>query len=300
LVHPESKVGGTTSNAVRLTGQVTGAGYFDMLEIPVLRGREFDVRDYPSAESDRSEVPIVLGAEEARMLWPGSDALGRRLQAANDSILPRTLVVVGVVDDRAAAARTAPGQYRVYVPPDTTRAYPGLQLRTLEAADPLLPEIHRIVQPQTPGMITDIGTMANLDAQQTRWYRLAVVGVSAAGAGALILSALGLYAVVAFSVVQRAREIAVRVAVGARHQQIVRRFVLDGLGLGLLGMLIGLPISPLGLRILQSVTGLPHVGARPLMAVAVTGVILVATLSAWLPARQAATVDPATVLRGEG
>jgi ABC-type antimicrobial peptide transport system permease subunit len=117
---------------------------------------------------------------------------------------------------------------------------------------------------------------------------------------ALFLSAIGLYAVVAFSVGQRTRDIAVRIAIGARGQQIVHRFVRDGLRLSAWGVALGLPASVIGLSVL--ISAVPDVPPVPLPAVATIaalGVVIVATAAAWIPARRAAAVDPAITLRSE-
>jgi ABC-type antimicrobial peptide transport system permease subunit len=106
---------------------------------------------------------------------------------------------------------------------------------------------------------------------------------------ALLLSAIGLYAVIAFAVSQRTREIAVRMAIGARGPGIVGRFVVDGVRLGAFGLMLGLPASLAGLRALAAVDS-----DFPLLPV-----LPVATIAAWLPARRAASVDPAVTLRAE-
>jgi ABC-type antimicrobial peptide transport system permease subunit len=118
---------------------------------------------------------------------------------------------------------------------------------------------------------------------------------------ALLISAIGLYAVVAFSVGERTREIAVRLAVGARAQRIVQQFVSDGLRLSAIGLLLGLPVSLLGLRALLTAAGDDFGSVRlpPVTVMAALGVLLVATAAVWIPARRAASVDPAVTLRRE-
>ena len=149
-------------------------------------------------------------------------------------------------------------------------------------------------------MIVRVRTLAEIEDETIRQFRLVTGGVSAAGLMALLLSAIGLYAVVAFSVGQRTREIAVRIAVGARGREIVRRFVGDGLRLSALGIALGLPVSLAGLRVLLSADAdFPAVPLGPVTAVAALGVVLVAAAAAWIPARRAAAVDPAVTLRCE-
>jgi ABC-type antimicrobial peptide transport system permease subunit len=148
-------------------------------------------------------------------------------------------------------------------------------------------------------MAADVRTVAEAEDEARRSLELAVTGVSAAGLMALLLSAIGLYAVVAFSVGQRTREIAVRIAVGAGARQIVRRFVADGLRLSAAGLALGLPFGLAGLHLLLSADAdFPRVPLGRVTVLAALGVGLVATAAAWIPARRAAAVDPAVTLRG--
>ena len=310
LVHPEDRVDGAPQGVVRLSGATAAAGYFGMMGIPLVRGREFGpgdlVRDPESGPGDAgpveprtAQVPVVLGADLARRLWAGADPVGRRLRAASDTAAGAgTLVVVGVVDDPLAGTRRAGESYRVYLPPDTSRLPAAMLLRTAGAAQPLVPAVRRVLQEEAPGMVARVRTLAEIEDEERRTFRLITGGVSAAGLMALLLSAIGLYAVVAFSVGQRTREIAVRIAVGARARQIASRFLADGLRLSALGLVLGLPVSLLALRALTTVLdGVPPIALGPVTAIAALGVALVATAAAWIPARRAASVDPPITLR---
>jgi ABC-type antimicrobial peptide transport system permease subunit len=130
-----------------------------------------------------------------------------------------------------------------------------------------------------------------------------VTAISAAGgtgALALLLSAIGLYAVVAFAVGQRAREIGIRTALGAGSRQVVRLFVRRGLSLSLFGLLIGLALGAAGVRVISAVQGSgPPTGTLGLSALVAVFVIGVALLASWIPARRAAHVDPLEALRAE-
>lgn len=298
-VHPEDRVDPASQNLVSLSGERRGEGYFRMMGISVLRGRGLQPGDAGSARPPEGEGPIVIDVDLARRLWAGADPIGRRLLAASDSARgPRTLVVVGVVRDPQAQAREAGQDYRVFLPPDTSRLSTTVLLRTAGPADPHLPAIRGVVHEIAPGTRFRLRTVAAIENEERRNFRLVAGGVSVAGLAALLLAAIGLYAVVAFSVGQRTREIAVRIAVGARARQIVRRFISDGLRLSVLGLLIGLPLSLIGLRLLLSMDeDLQAVSLPSVTAIAALGVVLVATAAAWIPARRAASVDPATTLR---
>ena len=130
--------------------------------------------------------------------------------------------------------------------------------------------------------------------------RTAYRSPSQAGLIALFLSAIGLYAVVSFAVGQRTREIAIRMAVGGARQQLVRRFVSDGLRLSAFGLALGLPVSLLGLRVLTIQLRFPWpIALAPITVLATLGILVVATMAVWIPARRVASVDPAVVLRRE-
>lgn len=145
-------------------------------------------------------------------------------------------------------------------------------------------------------------TVAALEAESLAVFRGVTRALFGAGILALLLSAIGLYAVMAFSVGQRAREIAVRMAVGAPAEKVAARFVGEGVRLGMLGLAIGLPISLVALHLLnaalvEGVSDYPGVGLPEVTAVAVSVVVVTAVLATLVPAGRAAAVDPAGVLR---
>jgi ABC-type antimicrobial peptide transport system permease subunit len=173
-------------------------------------------------------------------------------------------------------------------------------VRTVASAQPLLPLVRRIIDQETPaGVTTNVNTFAEIEQIQRREFRVALGGVSTAGLLALLLSAIGLYAVVAFSVTQRTGEIAVRIAIGGRIPQIVRKFIGDGLRLSLFGLVFGLSASLLGFRILITKVDIADVPLAPVTAIAAVGLLLVALAAVWIPARRAASVHPAAILRRE-
>jgi ABC-type antimicrobial peptide transport system permease subunit len=267
--------------------------------IRLLHGREFKRSDLGPVDSRRGETAVIVGADLARRLWAGADPVGRRLRATSETAtVASTLVVVGVIDDPQAVTRRDDQDYRIYLAPDTSQAAPTVLLRTAGAADPLVPTIRKTVQDEAPGTAITLRTIAEIEDVRRKHFRVITTGVLTAGLAALLLSAIGLYAVIAFSVGQRTQEIAVRIAVGARAQQIARKFIADGLRLSALGLALGLPISLVGLRILLAADeDFPPIGLGSVTAIAALGVILVATAAAWIPARRAASVDPALTLR---
>ena len=125
---------------------------------------------------------------------------------------------------------------------------------------------------------------------------------SAAAAASLLtlfLSAIGLYAIVSFAVAQRRTEIGIRSALGATPGQVVALFFNNGLRLSALGLIVGLPLSLIGLRIFVLQTGIPRPPTFTLTVLIALTVVAVAALASWIPASRATMIDPLTALRSE-
>jgi ABC-type antimicrobial peptide transport system permease subunit len=168
-------------------------------------------------------------------------------------------------------------------------------IRTRGDARSLIPTIRDVVARGTSRLvIAETRTVADLERPMRDLFALAAKVLGTAGFLVLFLAAIGLYAVVSFAVGQRTSEIAVRMAVGARGRQVVGTFMGDGLRLGIIGLFIGLPLSLIVLRMF--VTG-EEVPIGPIAVAAGTVVLTVALAATWVPARRAAGVDPASVLR---
>ena len=302
-VHPDDRVAGGLEGSLSLVAPMVAPGYFDVLDIPLVLGRDFTAADIGAAEGNSGGTPVIIGAHLARLLWPGASPLGRRLQPAPDASTPgRIFSIVGVVDQPEDALRDPGDGYRAYLPPDATRAAMSLALlvRAAGEAQPLIPTIRTMVREELPGMmLAELRSLADVEGEVRRTFALAAALLGGSGLVTLLLSAIGLYAVVAFAVGQRTAEIAVRMAVGAQARQITGRFLGEGLRLGAIGLLIGLPLSLVVLRMLLTADVLPRVPFAPVAGVAALGVLAVALGGTWIPARRAASVDPALVLRRE-
>lgn len=211
-----------------------------------------------------------------------------------------TLSVVGVVDQPNEQEGMATSGLRVYLPADSARAgiSPAMLIRTTGDAQLLIPTIRTVVQEELSGMaIADMRTLADIEAELRFPFHVAFAVLAGGGLLALFVAAIGLYAVVAFAVRQRTGEIAVRVAVGARSRHIIGRFLGDGLRLSALGFVIGLPLSLAGLQMLLASDFFPAIPLAPVAAAAALGVLGVSIAATWVPARRAAGVDPALILR---
>lgn len=315
-VHPADTVAGLEpASPQHVRGIAAPAGYFPLMGISFVRGRDFDAAERSPGRGQSAgieEGAIVIGSGLARRLWGGADAIGRRLVSVGRNLRDiRTFTVVGVVDDATTGARdvdggrhpelpgTRGGGARVFTPWVHTTSH--LLVRTRGPAEPLLPTIRAAAVDHAPALpIVSAQTIAAVEASERRSVFTAIYAAGGAGALALLLSAVGLYAVVAFAVGQRVREIGIRTALGAGSRQVVRLFVGRGLRLCVFGLIIGLALGLVGARVISAVEGRePPAGTVGLAALVAMFVIGVALLASWIPARRAARIDPLEALRVE-
>jgi predicted permease len=274
------------------------AGYFETVEMAIVRGRPFDARDRQGA----ARVAII-NETFAAQVWPGQDPIGRQLlQQAGPpgTTAERPLEVIGVVRDAKHGSISDEGRNFIFVPLAqqfmselnffVRREGSASRLAELRQAvmafDPNLPVIHT----QTFEQAT---TLALLPQRLAAWIAGTV------GTIGLLLAALGLYGLTAFSVAQRGREIAVRVALGATRRSVMSLVLGQSGRLAVVGTLAGLALALAVSQLLTSM--LVGIGAADPLAfgvatVVMTGVLLVAT---WAPARRAAETDPMRALRAE-
>ena len=297
-IPPSSQRPSTEVNAVT-------PGYLHALGIPFLRGRDF-------ADTDSLEAPGVALVSEsfARRFFPNEDPLGQHITMAEapgplgskDQYGVATWCeIVGIVGDVKSLGmppESEPEVYRSYwqYPMQT----PTLAVRVSGPALALAAAIRREVKAVAPNLPTPrIQPMAERVSESVAEPRFEAGLLSLFGLLALFLAACGIYGVVAFSVAQRRQEIGVRVALGAKENDILRLVLRQGLGLALAGVTIGLAmaaiLSKLLHRLLYEVTPTDTI---TFVAVAL-GVLVVASLACWLPARRAAGIEPMDALRHE-
>jgi putative ABC transport system permease protein len=188
---------------------------------------------------------------------------------------------------------------RVFVP--GLRITGRFLIRTQAPAQPMLPVIRAIALADAPDLpIVSARTHDAIASEQRNSLTRVLAGVGGTGVLALVLSAIGLYAVVAFAVRQRVREIGIRTALGADRQQVVAWFLMRGLKLSLAGMTLGLTLSVIVVRLVATLQGDAPPSGMIGLAVVVAGIaVAVALVATWIPARRAATIDPILALRVE-
>jgi putative ABC transport system permease protein len=267
--------------------------YFDTFGVTLVRGRPFDVRD-------RGDAPLVaiVSADAASRLWPGQDPIGKRLKMGDLESKDNWRTVVGV------ASRT---RYRELREPQPTLYVPDTQLivtaqsLVVRSTAPL-PQVADVVREQVratdPAVrvprIAPFGELLRAPLARPRFYAF-VLGVF--GVSALLLSAIGLYAVIAASVRQRYAEIGVRLALGATPADVRRMVVRQGMRLAMIGAGTGLALA---LVVTQFVRGLLY-EVNPLdpVSLLMATILLLgaAGVACYLPARTAARMDPLVALR---
>ena len=266
--------------------------YFAALGIPLIRGRLFEDRD-----GDR-DVAVVSVAAAART-WPGRDPIGQRFRLTADP--QRTFDVIGIVGNVRANGLDLGAPLSVYLP--YARGFMGnvafaiqTQMPPAAMSQPVRAALHAIDPDLAVSQIQPMNDLVDA-AVATRRFEAAVLGTFAAVA--VLLAAVGVYAVLAFAVAQRTREIGVRVALGATPSRVRRMVVRDAAAMVATGIVIGVPTSLLAGFGLRSVL----FGVTPLDPIAIVGagllLSLVALIAAYVPARRAASIDPMVSLRAE-
>lgn len=273
--------------------EAIGPRHFETLAVPMVRGRAFTL-------DDRAGTPAVaiVSADLAAGTWPGRSAIGQRLKMGGPDSRETWLTIVGV------AART---RYRELTAPRPTLYLPAAQfldtaerlaIRTSVPPDSVAPLIREQVESVDPGVrVVRVAPFSAIVAELLAQPRFQA-GVSGAFAlAAAALSAIGLYAVLAASIRQRQREIAIRIAVGATPGTIGRLVAAEAAWLTAIGTAIGVGGALLGGRL----AGDALVGVASLDAVALggaVGLLLVAAgLAAYWPIRRATRIDPVIALR---
>jgi predicted permease len=271
------------------------ADYFSLLEIPIVRGRAFTAGD----ETNESRAAIVSEAA-ARRLWPDRDPIGQKLVTA--AVVPDQVVEVDVVGVARDAQVTEIGDFTpsyVYLPtaPRTQRVSTLLVRSDNFAATAAA--VRAVVAELDPGLVVRVAPLeANLEATRSLARVVSALATSL-GAVALVLAAVGIYGVVAYSVGRRVREIGVRIALGAATRDVVALVLKQQIQPVAIGAVIGLAAALAVSRILSSVL----FGVSPTDGVALLAAVLVVVgvglAAGILPARRASRVDPNVVLHYE-
>lgn len=283
--------------------------YFATMSIPLVRGRLFERADRLSEEAlidpadDAKQRPrgvVLINQALAERFWPGQDPVGRAVRLF-DHWAVSSSVVVGVVGNVRAAAVATPAEPAIYVP---WAEIPGFRLAIaarvrpgVEGIAPAMRARLRELDPQL--LVSSIRPMDAVISGALSRPRFNMILVSSFALLALTLAAVGIHAVVGYLVIQRTREVGIRMALGARRGDVLRLVLRQGLTPVLAGVVAGAVLSVAGARVMRTLV----FGIAPLdplsFVLAGSGLFLVALLAAWIPAQRATAVDPLVALREE-
>lgn len=277
------------------TANIIYPGYFETMGIDLLDGRDFSTVDDPNGQP----VAIVNDVLAARH-WPGESAVGQSLTVGgpeNGTVVSVIGVVRGVQHEDL---NPRAGQLQLYLPALQSMGRRFFVLsRTESEPGTLIPGIRSALLAIAPELPLTLRPMDDVVAENQLQWSLTSMFLGIFGAGALLLAALGIYGLIAYSVSQRQREIGVRIALGATSREIRSGVVGDGVRLTAIGLVVGLAIA-LGVGQLISSVLYGVEATDPITIAAVFAIFLgVAAVASFVPAARASSTDPIVVLRSE-
>jgi putative ABC transport system permease protein len=272
--------------------------YFQLMGIPLIRGREFT-----DADTETALGVVIISQSMARAYWPNEDPVGHRIKpyGLRDPKLP-WMTIVGVVAD-VTLDWNNPGQgFTIYRPQHQwPRVYSAMVMRTSGNPEQIIPEVRNAIAAVDPEQtIMSVKSMVHLVKETTVDISYLTMMISALGVLAVLLAALGLYGVMAYAVAESTHEIGIRLALGATPGKVLLLVIRRGMLLTIAGLVIGVPISLVWLhRVLGAfIIGIGPPDAATLLEASVM-LAFVALLACWIPAHHATRVDPLEALRYE-
>lgn len=275
--------------------------FFDVLQMPVSRGRAFTDADGPDAR------PVaIINSTFARKFFPGLNPIGLTVD--------KNTLIVGVVSDIQLVSgleATAPiqSQETIYVPAAQAPAQllgvhvwfqPSWVVRTSAPIEGLTEQMQRALSSAAPGLpFSGFYRMSDLQAKALSMQRIEVALLGAMAGLALLLSAIGIFALVASLVTQRTRDIGIRIALGSSIRQAITQVSASGIRATTAGLLIGLALCAAVLPVMRSVLYGVRVYDLPSLAAVLATLVIVSLVAATVPALRIAHIDPARTLREE-
>jgi predicted permease len=270
--------------------------YFHVLQVPLLAGRSF-----AESDADKAQQVVLIDRTLQRRYWPDEDPLGKQVKIGPANAQNRWLTIVGVVGDIKSDGFDAPTAPHIYLPVRQSPGYASvIYVRSAGNPESLGEAIRHEVQSLDPNIpVFSVRTMDEVIARSMAERRFALQLLGVFATVALLLAAIGIYGVMAYSFSQRTHEIGIRIALGAQRMDILRMAVGEGMQLVAIGLACGLVGAVVLTRFVR--TMLFDVSpADPLTFAAISGILAgVAFLACYIPARRATRVDPLVALREE-
>ena len=275
--------------------------FFDVLQMPLIRGRAFNDADGPN-----SQPVIIINSAFAQKFFPGINPVGL--------IVSKNARIVGVVSDTQLSSGlnpTAPIQSEetIYMPAAQVVGpmlmvhawfQPSWVVRTSGPVAGLTEQMQQALSSAAPGLpFSGFYRMSDLQAKALSMQRIEVALLSAMAALALLLSAIGIFSLVASLVTQRTRDIGIRIALGSTIRQAITQISASGIRATAAGLLIGLVLCALVLPLMRSVLYGVGVYDLPSLAAVLATLTIVSLVAATVPALRIANIDPARTLREE-
>ncbi|HEY1947195.1 MAG TPA: ABC transporter permease [Bryobacteraceae bacterium] len=272
-------------------------GYLETMRVPLLRGRPIS-----EADTEKTQFSAVVSESFVREYWPGQDPLGRQF---NFGFATRTVAgVVGDVRVRGLERTSEPQVYLSYkqVPDGNIIWYApkDLVVRSSLPPDRLLPSLRRIIAAADPEQpVSDVQTLAHIVEEDTASRQTQVFVLGGFTLIAILLTGIGIHGLLSFTVSMRTQEIGVRVALGAKSQNILAMVLRESLLLGVAGAIVGIVLAYAAGRSLASLLAGVQPGDLTTYAVGLTVALCTTLMGSLWPAWRAVRVDPMTAMRVE-
>src|SRR5262249_26739032 len=279
--------------SVPIRSAFVSPGYFETLDIPIIRGRAFDRRN--DANAPRT---VIINQTMAERYWPDRDPIGARVEIKGDDGGPAE--VVGVARDAKYGGMNEHAMdflYRSYN--QCSETYAALFVETVRNPEAMTSAVRSAIQNMAPNVaVFDVRTMENQFRENgMAEMRMGVQMFTPLGGVALILSILGLYGVISYSVGQRTYEIGIRLALGASNRQVMRMVLLQGMRPSAIALAAGLGLALLLERMTSEIFPDRNLHDPGVYGGAFVLILFMTVIACYIPARRASIVDPNITLR---
>jgi predicted permease len=277
---------------------IVSAGFFRTIGTPLIHGRDFTEQD------DGDSPPVVMvNRAFAEKFFPGQSAIGKRIKpgATSDARGERMREIVGIVGNARQSPVGAEAEAIYYLPyQQLPWCCPSVIVRAASSPESLESAARAVVSSMDDQLpLGDVRTGTRLLSLGITAQRFLMLLVGSFAAIGLLLAAVGLYGVFNYSVVQRRREIGIRMALGANRSQVLTMVLRQAMLLVATGLALGTVGSLAGQRVIRTILYGIEPGNPVLLAVAISVTVAAAVLATYLPARRAASVDPTLALRAD-